>query len=539
MGRQAISRMERCVALLRYPRYPSMGVRFGYVAILALSVSVAGALPQHDLGSSLDPTAVQLSTEGGGVGGSLPGQQKACPANIGKTAASVKASMANHGQGEKKDQVLGDTNVAPASPYCTNGFAHPKGDTCCKKSCGACGGSGCSKRPGGAKNCCTNKIKAAKKLCKKNGADAPCIIPPPSPTPPPTPPPPPCPAGMVQWNEPNVAPASPYCTNGFANPKGDTCCKKSCGDCGGSGCSKRPGGSNNCCTNKIQAAKKLCKKKGADAPYIIPPSPPPPPPTSRCLEASSIKSQDVSKGDCPECVLKASSLKVTQESCQRHETELEPKVGDSKKKMAVRVLESLNCTKTAITLPHKVTVFEELPSSAAVEQLGELGAGAPKKSCKWIGASAGDDNWCNNNCNHVPAFCPPTSCNCNVKPPQAKQEAQKAPKEAKQEVATKPWSIQIEFSCEMKKELFCSPGETNPAAKFVQAFANDTIPITCRRTSSITPIYGKSSITSEGGCPMDFETAFAYAKASAPSTNLISIRDAKGKAYCQNFATQF
>merc|ERR1712195_299652 len=112
-------------------RYPSMDVRFGYVAILALSVSVAGALPQHDLGSSLDPTAVQLSTEGGGVGGSLPGQQKACLANIGKTADSVKASMANHGQGEKKDQVLGDTNVAPpASPYCTNGFAHPKGDTC-------------------------------------------------------------------------------------------------------------------------------------------------------------------------------------------------------------------------------------------------------------------------------------------------------------------------------------------------------------------------------------------------------------------------
>merc|ERR1712166_339166 len=432
---------EMMVALLRYPRYPSMGVRFGYVAILALSVSVAGALPQHDLGSSLDPTAVQLSTEGGGVGGSLPGQQKACLANIGKTAASVKASMANHGQGEKKDQVLGDTNVDP--------------------------------------------------------------------------------------------PASPYCTNGFANPKGDTCCKKTCGDCGGSGCSKRPGGTNNCCTNKIQAAKKLCKKNGADAPCIIPPSPPPPPPTSRCLEASSIKSLDVSKGDCPECVLKASNMKVTHESCQRHETELEPKVGDSKKKMAVRVLESLNCTKTAITLPHSVTVFEELPSS----DLGELGAG-PKK-CKWIGASAGDDNWCNNNCNHVPAFCPPTSCNCNVQPPQAKQEAPKALKKAKQEVATKPWSIQIEFTCEMKKELFCSPGETNPAAKFVQAFGNDTVPITCRRTSSITPIYGKSSITSEGGCPMDFETAFAYAKASALSTNLISVRDAKGKAYCQNFATQF
>ena len=83
------------VALLRYPRYPSMGVRFGYVAILALSVSVAGALPQHDLGSSLDPTAVQLSTEGGGVGGSLPGQQKACLANIGKTAGNLCCTYCN------------------------------------------------------------------------------------------------------------------------------------------------------------------------------------------------------------------------------------------------------------------------------------------------------------------------------------------------------------------------------------------------------------------------------------------------------------
>ena len=42
---------------------------------------------------------------------------------------------------------------------------------------------------------------------------------------------------------------------------------------------------------------------------------------------------------------------------------------------------------------------------------------AGRKSCKWIGPSAGDDNWCNNNCNHVPAFCPATSCNCNVQPP--------------------------------------------------------------------------------------------------------------------------
>lgn len=35
-------------------------------------------------------------------------------------------------------------------------------------------------------------------------------------------------------------------------------------------------------------------------------------------------------------------------------------------------------------------------------------------SCRWIGASAGNDAWCDSNCNHVPAFCPATSCDCSA-----------------------------------------------------------------------------------------------------------------------------
>ena len=50
-----------------------MRARFGrMVIILALSVSVGSASPQHDIGNSLDPTAVQLSTQLAGMGGSMP-----------------------------------------------------------------------------------------------------------------------------------------------------------------------------------------------------------------------------------------------------------------------------------------------------------------------------------------------------------------------------------------------------------------------------------------------------------------------------------
>ena len=45
--------------------------------------------------------------------------------------------------------------------------------TCCAARCGTCGGSGCSRRPGGARNCCTSRIY---QTCGVDGQTAPCII---------------------------------------------------------------------------------------------------------------------------------------------------------------------------------------------------------------------------------------------------------------------------------------------------------------------------------------------------------------------------
>ena len=50
------------------------------------------------------------------------------------------------------------------------GIPNPSGSACCAKKCGKCGGSGCSKRPGGKKNCCNGNIK---KTCGPN-QKAPC-----------------------------------------------------------------------------------------------------------------------------------------------------------------------------------------------------------------------------------------------------------------------------------------------------------------------------------------------------------------------------
>merc|ERR1740117_180687 len=41
---------------------------------------------------------------------------------------------------------------------CSSGISNAKGTVCCAKSCGACGGSGCSKRPGGPGKCCSQKF---------------------------------------------------------------------------------------------------------------------------------------------------------------------------------------------------------------------------------------------------------------------------------------------------------------------------------------------------------------------------------------------
>jgi hypothetical protein len=51
-----------------------------------------------------------------------------------------------------------------------------------------------------------------------------------------------------QLKEPKEA---AMCSSGISNAKGTVCCAKSCGECGGSGCSKRPGGPDKCCSQKF------------------------------------------------------------------------------------------------------------------------------------------------------------------------------------------------------------------------------------------------------------------------------------------------
>ena len=41
-------------------------------------------------------------------------------------------------------------------------------------------------------------------------------------------------------------------------------------------------------------------------------------------------------------------------------------------------------------------------------------AGCASKKYTWIGASAGTDEWCNENCNHNPSFCPAEDCGCTA-----------------------------------------------------------------------------------------------------------------------------
>ena len=59
-----------------------------------------------------------------------------------------------------------------SDPFCDNGIRDQAG--CCSLSCGICGGSGCSQRPGGVEACCSGRITASGNSCDNN--TAPCVI---------------------------------------------------------------------------------------------------------------------------------------------------------------------------------------------------------------------------------------------------------------------------------------------------------------------------------------------------------------------------
>ena len=121
----------------------------------------------------------------------------------------------------------GEQAVGSADPFCKDGVLSTNGEFCCAASCGSCGGSGCSQRPGGAEACCTGRIQDSGRSCQSKSA--PCVM-----------------------------PDTSACDDGLLSSNGEVCCAASCGSCGGSGCSQRPGGASACCTGKISTANRSC-----------------------------------------------------------------------------------------------------------------------------------------------------------------------------------------------------------------------------------------------------------------------------------------
>lgn len=174
----------------------------------------------------------------------------------------------------------------------------------CPKTCGQCGGSNCSKKPGGGSNCCVSQVQNSRRSCETHMP--PCIrsrlpgmgnnlykMPKYRPVPPPPP------AGMYSGSGPNSrsgsgggspggssggsksnsgplkekdlpdknessdkpSPRPPSGTKGGSGAicRGKICCPQSCGQCGGSGCNRRPGGQN-CCMSTVKKLGRSCDR---------------------------------------------------------------------------------------------------------------------------------------------------------------------------------------------------------------------------------------------------------------------------------------
>jgi hypothetical protein len=99
---------------------------------------------------------------GGSGCGSRPGGASACCAGP-ITTANVSCS------GSEPPCVI---QRSAGDPTCATGIA--AGTACCASSCGACGGTGCASRPGGAEACCANPINSSGVSC--SGSMPPCTM---------------------------------------------------------------------------------------------------------------------------------------------------------------------------------------------------------------------------------------------------------------------------------------------------------------------------------------------------------------------------
>ncbi len=135
------------------------------------------------------------------------------------------------------------TTPTPAGvpdPTCSEGIITQ--NICCNPGCSACGGSSCGTDPLMGENCCGGPIIASGRLCDETGF--PCVI-----SDPPTPAP----------VEASPSPADPTCANGVSSQ--NVCCPASCGTCGGTGCSSRPGASL-CCGGTVLSLGLSCDDSG-------------------------------------------------------------------------------------------------------------------------------------------------------------------------------------------------------------------------------------------------------------------------------------
>lgn len=189
-------------------------------------------------------------------------------------------------------------------PLCSTGLPGLFGlaAACCSASCGDCGGPGCGSRPGGSGNCCGTIIIGNNRNCDL--VDPPCTIQRD----------PDCATGrrndaagvccaglcgdtcggvanpgpggcdnafgdgddttarccgaeILATNRPcsqfappctlEAAPEPSGCSSGLS--RNGACCEASCGECGGSGCRRRPGGSSSCCSNAILGSGRSCR----------------------------------------------------------------------------------------------------------------------------------------------------------------------------------------------------------------------------------------------------------------------------------------
>ena len=99
--------------------------------------------------------------------------------HIWKSAVNISYEKFNCNKNDKRQFIrFSSYFLDPCAEYDGIGaLAEPELTVCCAKTCGSCGGGGCTSRPGGTQNCCTGNIKDNGKVCGLDGNKAPCIIP--------------------------------------------------------------------------------------------------------------------------------------------------------------------------------------------------------------------------------------------------------------------------------------------------------------------------------------------------------------------------